>query len=91
MSEEKKYYCPEHKYNPPANSGWCFCPKCEIEAAKAMKEGRGGDVEFRIIQLGPAELPCRKDYQWEDDPWLTGTIEHPYDILPPIEEEREES
>ena len=25
-----KYYCPEHKYNPPENSGFCFCPQCEL-------------------------------------------------------------
>lgn len=25
-----KYYCDEHKYNPPRNSGFAFCPKCEF-------------------------------------------------------------
>jgi hypothetical protein len=23
------YYCPDHKYNPPANSGFTLCPECE--------------------------------------------------------------
>ena len=32
MSE---FYCPEHRYNPPANSGFSLCPHCEI---KAMNE-----------------------------------------------------
>ena len=27
------YYCPEHKYNPPLNSGFCFCPRCECPEA----------------------------------------------------------
>lgn len=27
------YYCPEHKYNPPPNSGLCFCPRCEFPDA----------------------------------------------------------
>jgi len=35
MSE---YYCPEHKYNPPENSGMAFCPQCEVpEAFPKMK------------------------------------------------------
>lgn len=24
------FYCPEHKYNSPANSGLALCPECEI-------------------------------------------------------------
>jgi hypothetical protein len=24
-----KNYCPEHKYNPPENSGFLLCPQCE--------------------------------------------------------------
>src|ERR1043166_8071761 len=24
------FYCPEHRYNPPENSGFCFCPFCEV-------------------------------------------------------------
>ena len=26
------YYCPEHRYNPPPNSGFCLCPKCEVKS-----------------------------------------------------------
>ena len=26
----QSYYCRRHKYNPPANSGFAFCPQCEI-------------------------------------------------------------
>jgi hypothetical protein len=26
----KSYYCPDHKYNPPENSGMAFCPQCEF-------------------------------------------------------------
>lgn len=29
---EPEYYCPDHKYNPPENSGMAFCPKCEFES-----------------------------------------------------------
>ncbi|TAN40775.1 MAG: hypothetical protein EPN22_16890 [Nitrospirae bacterium] len=33
MSEQpEEYYCPVHKYNPPANSGFLLCPFCEKEA-----------------------------------------------------------
>lgn len=28
---DQDYYCPEHKYNPPPNSGFAFCPHCEGE------------------------------------------------------------
>lgn len=31
--KESEYYCPEHKYNPPENSGFDFCPRCEAPEA----------------------------------------------------------
>ena len=27
------YYCSEHEYNPPLNSGLAFCPRCEFPEA----------------------------------------------------------
>ena len=30
--ESKKFYCPEHRYNPVDNSGFNFCPQCEINS-----------------------------------------------------------
>jgi hypothetical protein len=27
------FYCPEHRYNPPLNSGFSFCPMCEAPEA----------------------------------------------------------
>lgn len=33
----ESYYCPEHKYNPPPNSGLAFCPHCELESIGGEK------------------------------------------------------
>jgi hypothetical protein len=27
-----EYYCPKHRYNPAPNSGFSFCPTCEVES-----------------------------------------------------------
>lgn len=36
----KKWYCPEHEYTAPPNSGFAFCPWCETkEEPKAIKTG----------------------------------------------------
>jgi hypothetical protein len=32
MAFPENFYCPIHCYNPPKNSGFCLCPKCEMEA-----------------------------------------------------------
>jgi hypothetical protein len=29
---EENFYCHEHKYNPPAASGFALCPQCEVQA-----------------------------------------------------------
>lgn len=33
-----RYYCSEHKYNPPPNSGFTLCPQCEIIAGNWGRE-----------------------------------------------------
>lgn len=34
----ESYYCPEHRYNPPPNSGLALCPRCEIIAGNWGRE-----------------------------------------------------
>lgn len=34
----ESYYCPDHKYNPPPNSGFALCPQCEIIAGNWGRE-----------------------------------------------------
>jgi len=41
------YYCPEHEYNPPENSGFALCPQCEI-AAPVSPELRDCDCGRRV-------------------------------------------
>lgn len=36
--EAVEYYCPDHKYNPPPNSGFALCPQCEIIAGNWGRE-----------------------------------------------------
>ena len=38
MVMETCYYCPEHQYNPPDNSGFALCPQCEIKAGNWGRE-----------------------------------------------------
>ena len=26
----RRFHCPEHRYTPPDNSGFAFCPRCEL-------------------------------------------------------------
>ncbi len=33
-----EYYCPDHQYNPPPNSGIALCPQCEITAGNRGRE-----------------------------------------------------
>lgn len=44
------FYCPEHKYNPPANSGFAFCPQCELGASQR--------TEARVNSEGLAACRC---------------------------------
>lgn len=30
------FYCPEHEYSPPDNSGFAFCPQCELKTTRAL-------------------------------------------------------
>lgn len=48
----REYYCPEHKYNPPANSGFAFCPRCECPEAFTNVDAVVGSPPF---------LGCRSD------------------------------
>lgn len=41
-----EYYCPEHKYNPPPNSGFALCPQCEIIAGNWGRDV--DDTDFNV-------------------------------------------
>lgn len=57
------FYCPEHQYNPPPNSGMAFCPRCELQAqdypenwpeiAREIKEA----ADWRCVRCGHPHDP----------------------------------
>ncbi len=50
-AEDEAFYCPEHRYNPPENSGMAFCPQCEfpgentegLELTQSHEDTKGGN------------------------------------------------
>lgn len=64
-----QYYCPEHKYNPPANSGLCFCPYCEFpEAYQGEDDQATQRLADAIIEEEEHDLivtcsVCKREYK----------------------------
>jgi hypothetical protein len=46
-----QFYCPDHKYNPPLNSGVALCPQCEIAAAQHEEVGFVADPDFGLVDV----------------------------------------
>jgi hypothetical protein len=71
-----KYYCEEHKFNPPDGCGFCFCPRCEFPEAFELDNepeppprwrGEDADTKCRqkVLFSGMDCLPGQMDL-WDD-------------------------
>jgi hypothetical protein len=59
--QQPAYYCQEHRYNPPENSGFSFCPQCEFPSLEKVGQqpAQKESVEARLLQEFADYLPLR--------------------------------